>query len=775
MAHGAGIVHRDLKPANIRLRPDGTVKVLDFGLAKAVDGASRAGSADEAGRPSLARAPTITSPAMTAAGIVLGTAAYMSPEQARGKPVDKRTDIWAFGCVVFEMLSGQRPFTGDEVTDVIVSIVSRDPDWRLLPADCPPALQRLLIRCLAKDWNARLPDIGVARLDIDDAANAVPVGAAASSPEARRDGRRSGEWVAWACAAAGLAVAAGALGWNRQPEPAVSPPLARFVLEPPAGFYFSGAVAASPDGRRVVVRVVEHSGGNPHLWLRELDSPVGRVLAATTDASGPFWSPDSRTVGFFQTGKLRAIELGGSEASRVIADTPNPTQGIGASWGSRGTIVFSSDQPYRVPVSGGTPVPVTTLDSSRGDLRHTSPWFLPDGHRFLFVALNRDEAKSGVHIGALDSDETALIETGPFVTAYAHGFLLFGRNASLFARPFDLASGRPHGDPILVAGDIFLGASVTRMFVGVGGDILAHVDSAGAAAPMQLRWFARDGSPVGPFGQPTSVHSLWLTNDDQRVVIERPSYATGMQGADLWILDGRSGTTSRFTTDPATEGHPVVSPDGRSIAYFSGTPSVSSTLLLQDESVMAPVTLVGTASYKQFTDWSQDGRTLVFEERTPTTGWDLHAVSAQGRHETAPLLRTRFDERMGQLSPDGRFLAYVSNETGRSEVYVVRLPGASAKWPISNAGGTLPRWRRDGRELFFIGPDGRLMSVPTTADPAFQAGPANALSDLSTLQTDGWTYAVSARGDRFLVVQRSPDVAPTTLTVVLNWAAALAR
>jgi len=623
--------------------------------------------------------------------------------------------------------------------------------------------------------------MAAARLDLDDA---LKPEAAATDPhdDSGRKAQRVREWLAWGVTAASLILAAWAIGTRFSTAPNASrPALARFVIEPPPDKQLTGAVAVSPDGKKIVVRAAELSGGSAQLWLRQLDSPVSRLLPGTANATGPFWSPDSNSVGFFQNGKLRALNLVNG-TNQFLADAPNlpPGQGIGASWGTSGTIIFSSDRLYRVRETGGEAVPVTTLDEARGDVRHISPSFLPDGKRFLFVALNRDEGQSAVYSGSLDSKETALLEPGAFVAVYASGYLLFGRESSIFARPLDPRSGQPSGDRSLLASEllaseVFQGTNVTRLFLGTGGNILAYVNGVGDATT-RLVWHGRDGTLAGEFGQPISIHTFWLAADEMRAVVERQSAMNAPGSGDLWILDDSRGGASRFTTDPLQEGHPVVSPDGRFIGYFSGRPILSSKLLVQNSNNLTPPeVVVGTESYKQFTDWSLDGETLVFEERNSATGWDLNTVAAHGKHEVTPLLHTRFDERMGQVSPDGRFLAYVSNENGRDDVYVVSFPTVSEKWPISSAGGTAPRWRRDGKELFFLAADGRLMSVATTLQPAFQAASAKALFDLSPAQTDGWSYAVSKSGDRFLSMHRVVGGAQTSLMVVLNWAEVLTK
>ena len=772
-AHEQGIIHRDLKPANIKVRHDGTVKVLDFGLAKALDPAA-------ASSPEAMNSPTITSPAHlrqgygaagTEAGMILGTAAYMAPEQARGTAVDKRADVWAFGVVLYEMLTGQRLFMGATVSDTIASVLTREPDWSTLPAVTPPSIRKLLRRCLEKDRKRRLTDAGAARLEIDDALTASPTaeGAFASSAPATTGSSRGRlPWMAALVVAAALiaTLAVPTLRHLRETPP-LAPPEMRLEITTPATdapLHF----ALSPDGRSFVFAA--SGDGPPRLWLRPLDETEARPLAGTEGAAAPFWSPDSRSIGFFAANKLLRIDVAGGAPQVLAAATPASASG---SWSADGTILFArqlTDPLWRVAASGGKPVDVTRLDPPR-QVGHRHPQFLPDDRHFLFYAPGPPET-AGIYLGSLDGGAAARLTAADSGGAFLPpDWVVFVRQGTLVARRLDLARAALTGDPFTLAERVGVDAFARGGFAVSGAGAVAY--RAGGGAARHLAWVDRTGTAVGVAGEPDTNELQFpdLSPDDRSVAMRR-----AVQGnTDIWLLDLVRGGMTRLSFDTALDADPVWSPDGMRIAFSSNRTGTFDLYVKASNGSGAEERLVNSPNLKQPQHWSSDGRWLVYYEVHPTTGRDLWAADLTSPvHASRVIANTPAEEVLAQLSPDGRWVAYQTNESGRFEVVVQPFPDAGGKWQVSTAGGVAPRWRADGKELYFLAPDATMMAVPVTAaGTSFAAGTPTALFrarvvDGGSIAANRPQYAV-ARDGRFLINQPVGEATAVPITLILNW------
>jgi Tol biopolymer transport system component len=739
-AHDKGIVHRDLKPANIKVMADGKVKVLDFGLAKAMDPA--------AANATLSNSPTLTM-AATATGVILGTASYMSPEQARGRTVDHRSDIFAFGSVLYEILTGRPAFEGQDTTEILGRVVTAEPAWNRLPANVPLRVREVLRLCLRKDVKKRRQTAADVRIDIEEAL-AEPAAPSPAVAPAR------GVWLVWivSAIAAVLIVALAVAAWRLRDTP--SPPEVRLQINTPstqAPLQF----ALSPDGTRLVF--VASGDGPQRLWLRPLNRTDAQPLAGTEGAEYPFWSPDNRSIGFFASGKLYRIDIGGG-APQALANAP---AGRGGAWNADGTIVFApgTNTPlFRVPASGGVDVAVMKL--GRGQISHRFPQFLPNGRHFLFVSLGSEEGAYGIFSGSLDGGDAKRItsEFWPPAAAYVRpDLLVFMREDVLLAQRLNTKRWELMGDPVPVAQPV--GADNDRKGLSVSADGRLAYRPGGT----QLVWFDRTGKVLGAASQPDTVFlgQPELSPDGRRAAVSRR-----VQGnLDIWLMDFDRGGLSRFTFDEEHDWGPVWSPDGTRIAFTRGGGLYVKSLTgaAMEES------LLRTPSNKMVQDWSNDGRFLLYYETGPKTGADLWALDMTGPERKPRLVtNTMFDERSGQFSPDGRWVAYETNESSRVEVMVQSFPQPTGKWQVSTGGGFQPRWRADGKELYFIAPDGKLMAVPIAVrGSTVEAGKPSALFQTRVL--DGINpfkpqYAVSRDG-RFLINMPALEAAPITL--VLNW------
>ena len=768
-AHEKGIIHRDLKPANIKITPDNNVKILDFGLAKAFLPEDDV-SAETSQSPTLTRG--------TALGAIMGTASYMSPEQARGKPVDKRTDVWAFGCCLYETLNAKRPFDGENITDILAAVVRAEPELEKLPSDTPAAVQRMIRRCLTKDRRQRLRDIGDARIELIE----LPE----DETSRHKTPARSSMSTLGLGALLGASVTA-ALFWflfrsaNEDSRPVVrsSIPVA------PAEYLESGKVGAailaiSPDGTHVAYTA--ETNGEILLHVRALERPEAVALAGTQGAHRPFFSPDGQWVGFFSGQKLKKISVAGGNP-QVLADAEH---GQGGAWSQDGTIIYApipGGGLARVAANGGPIEVLTTPDADRDEAGHLLPSFLPGERDVLFsIELpGKSNAEAKIAVLSLDAGSfKVLVDGAPFARYAPSGHLVYGREGTILAAPFDLSSLELTGPAVRVVDDITWTREDGVKFDFSRNGSLVYVRGGETSVDSNLAWVDRKGvsevlpAPERRYTQPS------LSPDGSRV-------AVAIQGANdhVWLLDLARGTLTRQSFDNENL-IPVWRPDGRAVAigfHAVGRPPTLHLLFMdgsgrRERLLESELTQSLTSWFTQFpTSWSLDGNRLAYIERSLETGRDIWILQLEDDKQPIPFQATPFEETHAMFSPDGEWLAYVSDETGRSEVYVRALNGTE-KHQISSEGGTEPVWSRNGKELFYRNGN-RMMAVAVETQPTFRPGATSLLfqkasagryfSDLNA------NYDVSLDGRRFLIVEPVDPFRPTEITLVQNWFEELKR
>jgi len=813
-AHRSGIVHRDLKPANVMLTRHGA-KLLDFGLASAARAAESAGAATAAGGGPLdfTQSPTV-SRSLTAAGSIIGTFQYMAPEQLEGKDADARTDIFAFGATVYEMATGRRAFEGKSQASLIAAILKDTPRPIAELAPLAPApLERIVMRCLAKDpddrwqsardiahelrWIAESTAATTTATSTAAATRPSPAASdpAADAPSAARASRRTLALAGAALVALTALVTAAALrslapglasrGGSRADRGAALSATAagpiRFEIPFPDSLEQEHGIALSPDGRMLVFAATSKRSDEVRssLWLRDLGSLTARELPGTIGAVQPFWSPDSRSIAFFAGGKLKRIDLSGGSPQTLCA----AADARGGTWNAAGVILFTPMQGgalFKVAATGGDPQAVTTLDSTRTEGSHRWPWFLPDGTHYIFLSRGGGPENDITYVGDLESNERVELFRGLSRTEYSPtGHLLAVRDHTLIAQAFDARRLKLSGDRVPIAEDVnHEGEDGPTRYAGFtvsATGVIAYFPSR-AAAVMNLTWFDRFGTPIDTIEASARYDEPTLSPDGKTVALDRTE--PGSEAPDIWTLDLERGAFSRFTTHPGTDACPAWSPDGQWIAYSSDRMGSHDLYRKPVGSNAEEELLVSGKTPKWSDDWSSDGLYIIFEKFDETTLYDLYLLPMAGERTPRPFLATQFMETHARVSPDVRWVAYTSNETGRPEVYVQSFPEPARKVQISVAGGDQAMWRRDGRELYFLASDRTLMAVDVTGGAAFEAGAPRPLfathGPAADITGSRNYYMPSPDGQRFLGVTESEVRSSAPITVIVDWPAAFA-
>jgi Tol biopolymer transport system component/tRNA A-37 threonylcarbamoyl transferase component Bud32 len=754
-AHRSGIIHRDLKPGNIMLTKSGA-KLMDFGLAKA------ASVAPASGLTATVAAPEPKSP-LTAAGTMVGTFQYMAPEQVEGKEADARSDIFALGAVLYEMATGKRAFAGKTQASIVASILASEPKpISSVQPMSPPALDRVVQGCLAKDPDERWQTAHDVKLQLLWIAQG---GSQAGIPAPVSARRRMSQNVAWAVASAFFLAAVGfAIAWAlRTPNHGR---LVRASILAPEGTSFKPfEIAISPDGSKLAFAAID-THGKSQLWVRPLSSSSAQPLAGTEGGTQPFWSPDSQTIGFFADGKLKRIEASGG-GLQLLADAPLPR---GGTWSRDGVILYAPSATgglYRVQASGGNAVAETTLDIAKHEDSHRWPSFLADGRHYVFINRNGNigTAASQVYGGSLYSKERISIVESEGRPSYALGYLLFVRGSNLMAQPFDESKLRLSGDPVPIVEQLGRDYIFESAYsVSQNGILVAH---SGGVSTSELTWYDRAGKPGNVLG--TDNYNVIRFSPDDRTLAA--SIYDNSGGEDIWLFDLARGVRTRFTFGSALSDDPVWSPDGKMIAFDSNRTGTYALYEKPANGTQKEQVIFSDPAIKFTTSWSRDGKYLLFDRIDPeskgiTAIWVLPMF---GDHKAYPLISTQFNNTYSEFSPDGHWVAYDSNESGKDEIYAVAFPNATARYQISTTGGSNVQWRGDGKELYYTDPDNKIMAVDIASHGnSLEVGTPHALWQPRLQPVVNPPYAAVAEGKRFLV-NELPLQSTAHLTVVLNW------